>query len=372
MTLSLLIRSILLCVLCVALTACPGNKEPDGGYYKINTFVTNDSAGYKVGKGTAFSTVYIADPSGLSELCKKNYAVWISMVLQVDPTSDKEAVKSLAAAYVRKEALKRQSEFINNKEELDASIVREVYTRTGIRKIFEDKDYITFLKEDTVFGGDQNKSHITVGYTFTKADFMLADLIDSAEVDNYRRQITEQLGKTLVKHPDQLLDYLLIEDDCRKQGMVPLPANGAFLQDDSLVFIYQEYEIAPYKAGRPCVKLPFKRKPVAKASTTIPADSDSLQAGPDSLKTKPENTKSEAKQSKSKSDKSKSEAKKSKSDSKKSKSDTKQSKPKSDKSKSEAKKSKPSKKSSKSEQKSKKSNQKSSKSKKSDKKSSKK
>ena len=273
-----LFRSILLCVACLELTACSGDKGPEGGFYKINTFVVSDSAGYKVGKGTAFATVFIDDPSGLSELCKKNYAMWVSTVLQVDPTSDKEAIKSLAAAYTRSEALKNQAAFINNKEELDAMLAREVYTKTGIRKIYEDKDYISFMKEDTVFRGDQSKANLSVGYTFTKTDFTLVDLVNPADVTEYRRQITEQLGKTLVKKPEQLLDYLLIEDDCRKQGMVPLPANGAFLQDDSLVFLYQEYEIAPYKAGRPCVKLPFKRDAVANhPMDSVRADSDSIK-----------------------------------------------------------------------------------------------
>lgn len=316
MPLRLLLRFVLLGVMAMTLTACPGDKEPEGGFYKINTFVASDSMGYKVGKGTAFATVFIADPSGLSELCKKNYAMWLSTVLQVDPTSDKEAVKSLAAAYVRKEALKKQAEFVNNKEELEAALVRELFIRTGIRKIYEDKDYITFMKEDTVIGGDQNKSHLSVGYTFTKADFTLADLIDSADVNDYRRQITEQLSHTLVKHPSQLLDYLLIEDDCRSQGMVPLPANGAFLQDDSLVFIYQEYEIAPYKAGRPCVRLPYKRRPVATPDRPKPSESDSLSLVPDSVNT----DSSVLKQSKFSKKSSKSERKSKKSDKKPSKS----------------------------------------------------
>ena len=366
MSLRLLLRYVLLCVLSVALTACPGDKGPEGGYYKINTFVVSDSCGYKVGKGTAYATVFIDDPSGLSELCKKNYAMWVSTVLQVDPTSDKEPIKSLAAAYARTEALKNQAAFQNNKEELDMMLVREVYTKTGIRKIYEDKDYISFLKEDTIFSGDQTKSNLTVGYTFTKTDFTLVDLVDTADIPQIRRLITEQLGKTLVKKPEQLLDYLLIEDDCRKQGLVPLPANGAFLLDDSLVFLYQEYEIAPYKAGRPCVKLPFKRKNIAVLpSDTVRTDTDFISA--DSLKSSQTKEKSNAepKKSKTESKHKKSEAKKSKTESKHKKSEAK-------KSKSESKSSKSSDKSKNNDKKSKKSDKKSSKSKKSDKKTSKK
>lgn len=259
MSLRFIFHATLLCALCLLLTACPGEQADEGGYFKINTFVVSDSNGYKVGKGVAYATVYIDDPSGLSELCKKNYAVWVSTILQVDPTDDKNAIKSLASAYTRTEALKNQAVFVNSQEELNTLLVREIFTKTGIRKVYEDKDFITFMKEDTVYKGDQNKFHLKVGYTFTKSDFTLAELLPVDSAATYRKAITEQLGKTLKKTPEQLLDYLLIEDDCRKEGLVPLPANGAFLEDDSLVFLYQEYEIAPYRAGILCVRLPFNR-----------------------------------------------------------------------------------------------------------------
>ena len=88
----------------------------------------------------------------------------------------------------------------------------------------------------------------------------LADLISFDEIADYRRLITEELGKKLVRIPSKLFDLLIVDESCRSEGLVPLPANGAYLECDSLVFQYQEYEIAPYSAGMPCVRLKYNEK----------------------------------------------------------------------------------------------------------------
>lgn len=244
----------------LAACSCGGDDSKNVNFSKINTFVVSDSSGYEVGKGRAYAVINIAEPSGLSKLCKKNYAMWVSTVLQVDPTDDKNAIQSLAAAFSQKEALRNQAYYIDNQNELEERYIREIYTRVGIRKLYEDQQYITFMKEDTVVRGEVHKSHLAVGFTFNKEDFALAELLNTDDVKSYRKKITEQLQKSMGKSHEQLLDYLFLGDDCKKEGVVPLPANGPFLLGDSLVFLYQEYEIAPYKAGMPCVKLPFKRQ----------------------------------------------------------------------------------------------------------------
>ena len=90
----------------LAACSCGGDDSKNVDFSKINTFVVSDSSGYEVGKGRAYAVINIAEPSGLSKLCKKNYAMWVSTVLQVDPTDDKNAVQSLATAFAQKEALR--------------------------------------------------------------------------------------------------------------------------------------------------------------------------------------------------------------------------------------------------------------------------
>ena len=359
-------RFFFLSILSVFLAGCScgGDDSKNADFSKINTFVVSDSSRYEVGKGSAYAVINIAEPSGLSELCKKNYAMWMSTVLQVEPTDDKNAIQSLATAFAQKEALRNQAYFIDNQNELEERYVREIFTRVGIRKLYEDKDYITFMKEDTVVRGEVHKAHLAVGFTFNKADFALAELLGKDDVKSYRKKITAQLEKSMGKTHEQLLDYLFLGDDCKKEGMVPLPANGPFLVDDSLVFLYQEYEIAPYKAGMPCVKLPFKR-PKQAGKTEVAeksADSKTKKSKPDSSK---KSEKSEKKKTDSAKKQSKPETKSAGSAKQKTKSDKKSAD-------SAKKKTNNDKKSSKSDKKATKSNKKSTKSNKSDKKSSKK
>ena len=302
----MIIRLSVLSILSLFLAACScgGDDSKNVDFSKINTFLVADSSGYEVGKGKAYAVINIAEPSGLSELCKKNYAMWVSTVLQVDQTDDKNAIQSLATAFAQKEALRNQAYFIDNQNELEERYIREIYTRVGIRKIYEDQQYITFMKEDTVVRGEVHKAHLAVGFTFNKEDFALAELIGSDDVKSYRKKITAQMEKLMNKSHDQLLDFLFLGDDCKKEGFVPLPANGPFLLDDSLVFLYQEYEIAPYKAGMPCVKLPFKRpKQSAKTDEAAKkADSKSKKAKSDKKSSKSDNKKTDSAKKKSKTD----------------------------------------------------------------------
>ena len=82
-------------------------------------------------------------------------------------------------------------------------------------------------------------------------------MLDKSKTKAYREAITSQLAEQMNMSQEQLMDFLLIEDDCKKEGLVPLPANGAYLDGDTLVFQYQEYEIAPYSPGMPCARIPL-------------------------------------------------------------------------------------------------------------------
>ena len=49
-----------------------------------------------------------------------------------------------------------------------------------------------------------------------------------------------------------LYEYLMLEGD-----LIPLPSWQPYPCEDGLVFVYQQYEIAPYAAGMPAFTVPF-------------------------------------------------------------------------------------------------------------------
>ena len=243
----------------VGMMSCGGKKEEVKGPLAsdIRTELVSDSVGHKVGEGVAYATINIEAPVGITPLCKSNFAVWLSTVLDREMPSDSDPVKALERAWALTAAANNHRSYVNNQSELEHDGKTEVYTRVNIRKHYENSDYITYMMETNTYTGGIHGGHSKVGYTFNKTDMSLSDLISPDKVMEYRRAITEELGKKLVRNPSKLFDLLLVDESCRAQGLVPLPANGAYLEGDSLVFQYQEYEIAPYSAGMPCVKIAF-------------------------------------------------------------------------------------------------------------------
>ena len=246
-----------LLVLCIL--GCGGKQEEVKGPLAsdIRTELVSDSVGHKVGEGLAYATISIESPVGITPLCQSNFAIWLSTVLDREMPSDSDPVKALARAWALTAAANNNRSYINNQTDLEQSGKKEVYTKIEIRKHYENSDYITYMMETNTYTGGLHGGHSNVGYTFNKTDMSLSDLISPDKVMEYRKTITDELGKKLVRDPSKLFDLLLVDESCRSQGLVPLPANGAYLEGDSLVFQYQEYEIAPYSAGMPSVSVKF-------------------------------------------------------------------------------------------------------------------
>lgn len=241
-------------IVCIA---CTTPKEPVEEFTKTNTEEVTDSMGHKLEGGMVYAKITVDEPTGISDVCKKNFAMWLSTVLEIEKTSDKNAVHSLEKSFTQSMSSRLQKDFSENKDDFQRNGVNELYSITEVRKISEDTKHITFAVKQESYNGGVHGSHSYQGYTFDKTDFSLTDLLDKSKTKAYREAITSQLAEQMNMSQEQLMDFLLIEDDCKKEGLVPLPANGAYLDGDTLVFQYQEYEIAPYSSGMPCARIPL-------------------------------------------------------------------------------------------------------------------
>lgn len=253
--------SIILAVLVAIWSQSCGSSSPkdDTSVTVVETKVVSDSAGYELEKGKVYAKIIIDEPTDVNNLCKNNFAMWISTVLEREKTSDKDAVHSLASAFIQTRAANLKNAFIEEQKFAESKQLKPFFTDVEIRKIYEDNTFITYLMEEETYSGGEHGMHLSVGYTFNKSDFSLSDLINPEDSDTYRQEITEELGRTLVDNPSNLMNLLQIDDKSKKEGLVPFPANGAYLENDSLVFKYQEYEITPYRYGIPCVKIKYEK-----------------------------------------------------------------------------------------------------------------
>ncbi len=116
-------------------------------------------------------------------------------------------------------------------------------------KTFENDKIVTFTKNCYWYGGGAHGSTTITGVSFCKKtgkrigwDIFrttdgLADLILS-KLPNYFQ----------VENEDDVFEELL---NIEEEGKLPLPQTQPWIENDSIYFLYQQYEIACYAAGMP-------------------------------------------------------------------------------------------------------------------------
>jgi hypothetical protein len=113
------------------------------------------------------------------------------------------------------------------------------------------------IMQDIYLGGPHG-SALVEGATFNKADGKRLDasIFAQDKLTDIKKEVTEGLKEffgPLGNEEDSPL-----KDENGKDKIVELPEKGIYINKDSVVFIYQQYEIAPYAYGIPSTALSLK------------------------------------------------------------------------------------------------------------------
>ncbi len=121
----------------------------------------------------------------------------------------------------------------------------------NIRKSDETKNYVTYSITEYVDFGGAHPSFSAYYVNISKlTNKPLEQTVDTTKV----KDLQKLLGKGV-------LSYLKMADESTnaknyknqlilpENGMIPLPVHAPYLQGDSVCFVYQQYEIAPYALG---------------------------------------------------------------------------------------------------------------------------
>ena len=132
---------------------------------------------------------------------------------------------------------------------------------TTIRKTYETDKFVTY--EMVVYGytGGAHGFSIVTGITLRKSDGRHMGrelLLQQGGTKSWYEIIRDGLKDYFeVKTDEELADMLMDAD----AYMIPLPQSEPYFTDKGLLFIYQQYEIASYAAGMPCVVVPYSELP---------------------------------------------------------------------------------------------------------------
>ena len=127
-------------------------------------------------------------------------------------------------------------------------------TQFSIHKVYETEKYVSFVMQGYTYTGGTHGMPFTKGMTFSKAD--------GSRNDWNMFEETADLKELLYKGiEDQYFDgdstafFSAIEIMVKDTADFPLPEADPWLVNDSMQFIYQPYEIAPYASGQPTCRI---------------------------------------------------------------------------------------------------------------------
>lgn len=132
-----------------------------------------------------------------------------------------------------------------------------------ITMLAQTKTYVTYFYETYHYGGGAHGYLTQVGFTFRKSDGRQIPLLKNTNSPKLSKIIKEGVRRHFSERPDkplsddELLEFLFT-DEKSVLNHLPLPGNAPYLSDTGMVFLYTQYEIAPYSSGIIKFEVPFK------------------------------------------------------------------------------------------------------------------
>ena len=163
--------------------------------------------------------------------------------------------------------VRQRAEYINQDTGIDDAQKEEILSRMpgweyefSLEMITDADYYAVFQSQDYIYMGGAHGGVTGAGcITFDKAT---GSIVEQFIAPGCEEDIQPLLRKGLVEYfadadtqinDSNLNEYLLLEED-----LIPIPAWQPYPCEDGLVFVYQQYEIAPYAAGMPSFTVPFE------------------------------------------------------------------------------------------------------------------
>ena len=147
----------------------------------------------------------------------------------------------------------------------EVPIQMEYYIESNITKLFENDKIITIGAGGYDFLGGVHGQGYSSAVTLRKSDgkVISKDLLKADAWNQLQDKVAASLCKYLeVENNEELSEVLFKEnikyDEATKTLTIPAPQNQPFIVNDTVVFQYAAYEIAPYAVGMPEVSFSIK------------------------------------------------------------------------------------------------------------------
>ena len=242
------------------LAAC-SNVKGDGKNANNGTVEkdsVSDSVTFREGKQDITAQVKIVFPVG-NEALEKSVKEFIKESVGANDSVDLKDVRAMAHYYVetKSKKLKGEAEY-----EGTDSVGPALYSSLEIGIMYENDQIITMSVKENIYLGGPHGAYTEKGVTFNKADGKVIgmNILAQDKLGDVKKAVNDELVNVFksIMGKDYKEAESMLKDENGKEKLAELPNSGLFIQNDSVVFIYQQYEVGPYYFGTPTVKISLK------------------------------------------------------------------------------------------------------------------
>ena len=133
----------------------------------------------------------------------------------------------------------------------------------SITMLAQTNNYVTYHYQTYYYGGGIHGFTTEVGFTFRKSDGKQIPILADTDSPRLSKLIKEGVRSFFAGGPDktmtdeEVLEFLFASE-VEDLDNLPLPGNAPYLTETGVVFLYTQYEIAPYSSGIITFEIPFK------------------------------------------------------------------------------------------------------------------
>ena len=225
-----------------------------------NSYIEVETVKFEKSDSTAEVSVLVQWPTTGEKVIVDSLKKHIRDLLGDDFIDSPKAIQ----AYGQSLFESQQADWHSVYDEMEPDERMGAFSKThSITMLTQTKQYVTYYYETYQYGGGAHGYLTQVGFTFRKSDGRQIPLLKNTNSRKLAKLLKEGVRRHFSERPDkplsdqELLDFLFASEVSALNNL-PLPGNSPYLSDTGMVFLYTQYEIAPYSSGIITFEIPFK------------------------------------------------------------------------------------------------------------------
>lgn len=225
-----------------------------------NSYIEVETVKFEKSDSTAEVSVLVQWPTTGEKVIVDSLKKHIRDLLGDDFIDSPKAIQ----AYGQSLFESQQEEWHSVYDEMEPDERMGAFSKTHeITMLTQNKNYVTYFYNTFTYGGGAHGLTTEAGFTFRKSDGKQIALLKSTNSPKLAKLIKEGVRRHFSDGPDkplsdkELLEFLFASEVSALNNL-PLPGNSPYLSDTGMVFLYTQYEIAPYSSGIITFEIPFK------------------------------------------------------------------------------------------------------------------